>query len=70
MTRKVICALPDMTVDQCLALMTDKRVRHLPVIDKEQKLVGLISMGDLVKYISSEQIAMIRNLENYIEGVL
>ena len=70
MTRKVICALPDMTVDQCLALMTDKRVRHLPVIDKEQKLVGLISMGDLVKFISSEQIAMIRNLENYIEGVL
>ena len=70
MTRKVICALPDMTVDQCLALMTDKRVRHLPVIDKEQKLIGLISMGDLVKYISSEQIAMIRNLENYIEGVL
>ena len=70
MTRKVICALPEMTIDQCLALMTEKRVRHLPVIDKEQKLIGLISMGDLVKYISSEQIAMIRNLENYIEGVL
>ena len=70
MTRKVVCALPEMTIDQCLALMTEKRVRHLPVIDKEQKLVGLISMGDLVKYISSEQIAMIRNLENYIEGVL
>ena len=70
MTRKVVCALPEMTIDQCLALMTEKRVRHLPVIDKEQKLVGLISMGDLVKFISSEQIAMIRNLENYIEGVL
>ncbi|NLF86998.1 MAG: CBS domain-containing protein [Lentisphaerae bacterium] len=70
MTRKVVCALPEMTIDQCLALMTDKQVRHLPVIDKEQKLVGLVSMGDLVKFISSEQIAMIRNLENYIEGVL
>ncbi len=70
MTRKVVCALPEMTIDQCLALMTDKRVRHLPVIDKEQKLVGLVSMGDLVKFICSEQIAMIRNLENYIEGVL
>lgn len=70
MTRKVVCALPEMTIDQCLALMTEKRVRHLPVIDKEQKLVGLVSMGDLVKFISSEQIAMIRNLENYIEGVL
>lgn len=70
MTRKVVCARPEMTIDQCLALMTDKRVRHLPVIDQEQKLVGLVSMGDLVKFISSEQIAMIRNLENYIEGVL
>ena len=70
MTRKVVCALPEMTIDQCLALMTDKQVRHLPVIDKEQKLVGLVSMGDLVKFISSEQIAMIRNRENYIEGVL
>ncbi len=70
MTRKVVCALPEMTIDQCLALMTDKRVRHLPVIDQEQKLVGLVSMGDLVKFISAEQLAMIRNLENYIEGVL
>jgi CBS domain-containing protein len=70
MTKKVACVLPDMTVDQCLALMTEKRVRHLPVIDREQKLAGIISMGDLVKFISSEQLAMIRNLENYIEGVL
>ena len=70
MTCKVIVARPEMTVDQCLALMTEKRVRHLPVIDKEQKLVGLVSMGDLVKFISAEQLAMIRNLENYIEGVL
>ena len=70
MTCKVIVARPEMTVDQCLALMTEKRVRHLPVIDQEQKLVGLVSMGDLVKFISAEQTAMIRNLENYIEGVL
>jgi len=70
MTRKVIVARPEMTVDQCLALMTEQRVRHLPVIDQEQKLVGLVSMGDLVKFISAEQMAMIRNLENYIEGVL
>ena len=70
MTRKVIVARPEMTVDQCLALMTEQRVRHLPVIDQEQKLVGLVSMGDLVKFISAEQTAMIRNLENYIEGVL
>ena len=70
MTRKGIVARPEMTVDQCLALMTEQRVRHLPVIDQEQKLVGLVSMGDLVKFISAEQMAMIRNLENYIEGVL
>ena len=70
MTCKVIVARPEMTIDQCLALMTERRVRHLPVIDQEQKLVGLVSMGDLVKFISAEQLAMIRNLENYIEGVL
>ena len=69
MTCKVIVARPEMTIDQCLALMTERRVRHLPVIDQEQKLVGLVSMGDLVKFISAEQLAMIRNLENYIEGV-
>jgi CBS domain-containing protein len=70
MTKKVIYASPEMTVDNCMSLMTQNRVRHLPILDKEQKLVGIISIGDLVKFVASEKDAMIRNLENYIEGVL
>ena len=70
MTRKVIVASPDMTIDDGMALMTANRVRHLPVIGKDQSLMGIISIGDLVKFVSSEKDALIRNLENYIEGVL
>ena len=70
MTRKVVYAPADATVDECMALMTQNRVRHLPILDKEQKVVGIISIGDLVKFLTSEKDALIRNLENYIEGVL
>ena len=70
MTRKVVYAPADATIDECMALMTQNRVRHLPILDKEQKVVGIISIGDLVKFLSSEKDALIRNLENYIEGVL
>jgi len=70
MTKKVIYASPDDTVDECMALMTKKRIRHLPVIDNQGKIVGIISIGDLVKFVGSEQDAMIRNLEKYIEGSL
>jgi len=59
-----------MTVDECMALMTDKRIRHMPVLDHEEKILGIISIGDLVKFVASEQDAMIRNLEKYIEGSL
>ena len=59
-----------MNVDECMAMMTDKRIRHLPVVDAEGKLVGVISIGDLVKFVSAEQEAMIKNLEKYIEGSL
>jgi len=70
MTKKVVYASPETTVDECMALMTQKRIRHLPVLDNEQKVVGIISIGDLVKFVASEQDAMIRNLEKYIEGSL
>ncbi len=70
MTKKVIYASPEDTVDECMALMTQKRIRHLPVIDSDQKVVGIISIGDLVKFMASEQDALIRNLEKYIEGSL
>jgi CBS domain-containing protein len=55
------------TNEDCMALMTDKRLRHLPVLD-EGKLVGLISIGDLVKDIISEQQFIIEQLEHYIAG--
>jgi CBS domain-containing protein len=58
---------PREAVDNCLRLMTDKRVRHLPVVD-EDKVVGIISIGDLVKYVISCQSAAIAHLENYISG--
>jgi len=70
MTKKVVYASPEDTVDECMALMTQKRIRHLPVLDSQEKVVGIISIGDLVKFVASEQDAMIRNLEKYIEGSL
>ncbi len=70
MTKKVVYVAPDATIDECMALMTKKRIRHLPVLDGAKNLVGLISIGDLVKFVSSEQESMIRDLEKYIEGSL
>lgn len=67
MSGKVIYADPDQTVDECLAVMTEKRIRHLPVMDGGQ-MVGLISMGDLVKTIIAEQKVTIDQLERYITG--
>jgi CBS domain-containing protein len=65
MTKRVICANPKQTIEECMALMTDKRVRHLPVID-HKALVGMISIGDLVKAIIHEQQFIIEQLEHYI----
>lgn len=67
MTRDVIYVDPDNRVDECMALMTAKRVRHLPVL-MEEKLVGMISVGDLVKSIIDEQSTKIDQLEHYIRG--
>lgn len=65
MAKRVICANPKQTIEECMALMTDKRVRHLPVID-HKALVGMISIGDLVKAIIHEQQFIIEQLEHYI----
>jgi CBS domain-containing protein len=58
---------PDQTNEECMALMTDNRVRHLPVMDSG-KLIGIISIGDLVKDIIAEQKFTIQQLEHYIMG--
>ena len=70
MTKKVIYVSPEDTVDACMAQMTQQRIRHMPVLDSHEKVLGIISIGDLVKFVASEQDAMIRNLEKYIEGSL
>jgi CBS domain-containing protein len=65
MTREVICVTPEQSNEECMALMTAKRLRHLPVIEKD-RVVGLLSIGDLVKDLISEQQFIIDQLERYI----
>ncbi|MBI5029195.1 MAG: CBS domain-containing protein [Chloroflexi bacterium] len=67
MTDVVFFVRPDQTIEECMTLMTAKRVRHLPVI-AQGKLVGVISIGDVVKSLISDQELLIRDLENYITG--
>ena len=67
MTFPVMYVRPDQSNEECMALMTDNRVRHLPVVDKD-KLIGLVSIGDLVKDIISEQKFIIDQLEHYSRG--
>jgi CBS domain-containing protein len=67
MTTNVLCTKPEQTIEEAMALMTDKRLRHLPVIENSNVL-GIISIGDLVKTIISEQKHIIEQLEHYING--
>jgi CBS domain-containing protein len=67
MTTRVVCARPDLNVEECMAIMTDKRIRHLPVMEGDEVL-GMISIGDLVKAIIAEQQFLINQLERYITG--
>ena len=67
MTSQVMYVRPDQTSEECMALMTENRLRHLPVMDKG-KLTGLVSIGDLVKDVISEQKFIIQQLEHYIAG--
>jgi len=67
MTTNVVCVSEERKVDECLALMTEKRIRHLPVLAGDA-LVGMISVGDLVKSIIREQSFTIEQLESYIRG--
>ena len=65
MTTHVICVEPGWTADQCMALMTEQRVRHLPVVEHD-KLVGIVSIGDVVRAVVDAQTFTISSLERYI----
>jgi len=67
MTKEVYGVHYDTTAEECMALMTDKHIRHLPVC-KDGKLAGIISIGDVVKAVITQQKVTIENLENYIMG--
>lgn len=67
MTAEVMFVRPDQRCEECMALMTDRRLRHLPVMDGD-RLIGLVSIGDLVKEVISEQQFTIEQLQHYISG--
>ena len=67
MTPHVICAGLDQSIEECMTIVTERRIRHLPVVDSG-RLVGIISIGDLVKTIIAEQQFIIEQLEHYING--
>ena len=68
MSREPAIVRPTESVETCMRLMTDKRVRHLPVLDADGSVRGVVSIGDLVKSIISRQAAVIDQLESYIAG--
>jgi len=67
MTQTVFYVSPENTLDDCMALMTSKQIRHLPVLERD-RLVGMITLGDVVKRIISEQEFTIQELEKYVKG--
>jgi len=67
MEKNVVYVLPEQLLEECMALMTDKRVRHLPVLEGG-KVIGIVSIGDLVKGIISDQKFVINQLEHYIHS--
>jgi CBS domain-containing protein len=68
MSSPVITVTPVHSIGECMQLMTEKRIRHLPVVDRDQ-VTGMVSIGDLVNWVVSEQQATIRHLEAFIAGV-
>jgi len=67
MSMRVIYASPEQTIEECMAVMTDKRIRHLPILD-HGKLIGIVSIGDLVKSRIADQEFTIEQLTQYIHG--
>ncbi len=67
MSSDLYAVSPDTSIEECMALMTERRIRHLPVFEKE-KMVGLVSIGDVLKAIIAQQGTVIKNLQDYIMG--
>ncbi len=66
MTEKVICVTLDRTIEECMAIMSEKHIRHLPIIDADKNVISIISIGDVVKETISQQQFIINQLETYI----
>jgi len=66
MSSPIVYVTEETTVEECMAVMTERRIRHLPVLDEEKKLAGIVSIGDVVKFTSSQQDVQIRLLTDYI----
>jgi CBS domain-containing protein len=67
-TAEVVYVGPDASIDECMAVMTDRRIRHLPVLTDDREVVGIVSIGDVVKFQSREQSVQIRFLTEFISG--
>ena len=68
MSPELVYVGPDATIDECMAIMTERRIRHLPVLADGREVVGIVSIGDLVKFQSKEQSVQIQFLTEYISG--
>jgi CBS domain-containing protein len=68
MSTEVVYVGPDASIEECMAVMTERRIRHLPVLGDNRAVVGIVSIGDVVKFHSTEQEVQIRFLTEYISG--
>ena len=68
MSAPIVYTTPESSIDECMAVMTERRIRHLPVLDESRAVLGVVSIGDLVKFQTREQSAQIKFLEEYISG--
>ena len=68
MTRELVYVSPEASIDECMAVMTERRIRHLPVLGEERTVLGIVSIGDVVKFQSNEQSVQIRFLTEFISG--
>jgi CBS domain-containing protein len=68
MSAPIVYTTPESSIEECMAVMTERRIRHLPVLTESREVTGVVSIGDLVKYQTREQSAQIKFLEEYISG--